>query len=189
AWLTPGHLSSAIPAFPFCRLSAGRLFRSAIRLNRHHVPLLHCMIVSPEQMRCHAAPRTPDLRHFCESLGIRSLAQTESNPRRLLDREIPRGKCVSMAETEQKIDVGGPWPDSMQRGERPMGFVGVHVSDCSEINISFGDRLADFSDRFDLWRGQPKPFELIGAGTSYGVVMKGIESSEQPGSDCGCTRG
>ena len=140
-------------------------------------------------MRCHASPRTPGLSHFCEGLGIRPLAQTEGDARRLLDREIARRKSIGMAEAEQKIYVGGPGPNSMQCRQRRVCLVGVHVSNRGEINAAFGDRFSDLPDRLDLWGGQAKPLEPIGASTSYGVVMKGIESGKQPGANCGSACG
>src|SRR5262249_47259350 len=134
-----GPSSSAIFPFSFRRLFAGRLFRSAIWLNRHHVPFLHCMIISPEQMGSHASLRPPGLGHFRQDLGIRPLAQTEGNPCRFLNREVARGKRIGMAETEQQINIGGPRADPMQRSECRMGLVRVHVPDCCEIDTAFGD--------------------------------------------------
>ena len=88
-------------------------------------------------MRRHAAPGPPGLGHFRERLGIGPLAQAEGDARGFLNREIAGRKRVGMAEAEQQIDVGGPRPDAMQRGERCMRLVGVHVADRREVDTAF----------------------------------------------------
>src|SRR5882672_11173387 len=81
-------------------------------LNRHHVALLHRVIISPEQMRRHAAPGPPGLRKFRERLGVRPLTQAESDAGGFLNRQIASRERIGMAEAEQQIDVGGPRPDT-----------------------------------------------------------------------------
>ena len=97
-------------------------------------------------MCSHASPRTPCLGHFRERLCVRTLSQAKGNASRLLDCEIAGRKCVRMAETEQKINVGGPRADAVKRGKGGMCFVGAHVADCREVNTSVGDGLSDFPD-------------------------------------------
>ena len=136
-------------------------------------------------MRRHAAPGTPDLRHFCQRLGVRPLAQAEGDTRRFLDRQIAGRKRIGVTEAEQQVNVGGPRPNSMQRGERRVCLIGVHVSDCGEIDAAFSHRFADLPDRFDLRGREAEPFEFVGASPSYRIVMKRIEGGEQPGANCG----
>ena len=90
-------------------------------------------------MRRHAAPRPPGLGDFCERLGVRPLAQPKRDARGLLHGEIAGGKRVGVAEAEQEINVGGPWADAVQRGERGVRRVGVHVADKGEIDVALGD--------------------------------------------------
>ena len=51
--------------------------------DRHHVALLHRVIIGPQQMRRHAAPRPPGLGHLGQRLGVRPLAQAEGDARRI----------------------------------------------------------------------------------------------------------
>ena len=83
-----------------------------------------------------------------------------------------------MTEAKKKIDVGSPWPDSMQSGKRCVGLVGIHVSDGCEVDATFGNRLANLADRLDLCCRQAEPFKLVGASPSDRVVIKGIERRE-----------
>ena len=101
-------------------------------------------------MRRHAAPGPPGLSHFGERLGVRPFAQAEGDARRFLDREIAGRKRIGVTEAEQQVNVGSPRPNSMQCGERCVGLIGIHVSDCGEIDTAFGHRFADLPDRFDL---------------------------------------
>ena len=111
-------------------------------------------------MRRHATPGPPGLGHFGECLGVRALAQAEGDARGFLHGEIARRKRIGVAETEQQIDVGGPWPDSMQCRQRRMGLIGIHVADSGEIDMAFCDRLADLPDRFDLGAERPSRLSL-----------------------------
>ena len=57
------------------------------------------------------------------------------NARRgLLQGEVAGGPGIRMTQTEQEIDVGGPWTDAMQCGERGMGFVSFHAGKRLEID-------------------------------------------------------
>src|SRR2546421_171404 len=73
-------------------------------------------IIVPEQMRRHSAPRAPRLGELDHLLGGRPPLEVESEPRRLLQGEVAGGPGVGVPETEQKIDVGGPWTDAVQCG-------------------------------------------------------------------------
>src|SRR4026208_527015 len=92
---------------------------------------------------------------------------------------------MRVPEAKEKIDSSGPWPDPMQGGERGVRLVGIHVAHGSKIDPAFGDRFADFADRFDLRGGQPKSPELVGASAAHGIVVKWIERGEESGADCG----
>jgi len=129
-------------------------------------------------MRSHASPRTPGLRHLCEGLGVRPFAETEGDARRLLDCEIAGRKRIGVAEAEQKINVGGPWSDSMQGGERCMGLIGLHGPDRGQIDTAPGDCFAELANRFDLWSRQTEPLEFVGTSQSHRVVVKWIESGK-----------
>ena len=139
-------------------------------------------------MRCHATPGPPGLSYFGECLGIRAFTQGEGDARKFLNREIARGKRIGVTEAEQQVDVGSPWADSMQCRERCMGLIGIHVTDCGEIDTAFGYRLADLPNRFDLGRGETQALELVDASPPNCVVMKWIEGGKQPGTNCGCAR-
>ena len=77
----------------------------------------------------------------------------------------------------------------MQRGQRRMAPIGVHIADSGEIDTAFGDRLADLPDRFDLWRRQAEPLEFVDARAPYRIVMKWIEGREQSRADRRGARG
>src|SRR5262245_53064690 len=94
-----------------------------------------------------------------------------------------------MTQAKQKIDVGGPRTDAMQGRERRVRFIGAHVADGGEINVSVGDRLSDFPDRLDLRSRKAKALELVGARAAHGVMVKWIEGREQTRADRGGTCG
>jgi hypothetical protein len=94
-----------------------------------------------------------------------------------------------MAEAEQQINIGGPRADAVQRGQRGVRQVGLHIADLGEIDLSFGDGLADLADRLDLGRREAEPLELAGARAAHRVVMKRIEGGKQPGADRTGARG
>src|SRR4029079_17883289 len=89
----------------------------------------------------------------------------------------------------QKINVGAPWSDSMQGGERCMGLIGLHGPDRGQIDTAPGDCFAELADRFDLWSRQTEPLEFVGTGQSHRVVVKWIESGDQPRALCRGARG
>src|SRR5262245_63519164 len=137
----------------------------------------------------YAAPRAPGFCHSGESLRIRTLAQAERDPRGLLNRQIAGRECIRVAEAKQKINVGGPRTDTVQGRKRRVCFIGAHVADGGEINISVGDRLSDFPDRLDLRSRKAKALELIGARAAHGVMVKWLEGREQACADRGGTCG
>ena len=136
-------------------------------------------------MRRHPAPGPPGLGELRQRLGVRPLAQAEGDARRFLHGEVAGRQGIGMAEAEQQINVGGPRPDAVQRGERGMRLVGLHGADARRDRCALGDGLADLLDRFDLRRRQAEPLELVGARAAHRVVMERIEGREQPGPDRG----
>ncbi|MBL4846834.1 MAG: serine/threonine protein kinase [Planctomycetes bacterium] len=46
---------------------------------------------------------------------------------------LPRRPCIAVTETEQQIDVGGPWPDAVQLRQGRMG--GVRVLFCEHFEV------------------------------------------------------
>lgn len=136
-------------------------------------------------MRRHAAPGPPGLRKFCQRLGVRPFAQAEGDAGGFLHREIAGRESIGVAQAKQQINIGGPGTHAMQRGERLMRRVGLHIADLGQVDAALGDRLADFLDRFDFGRGQAQPLELVAARRHHCVGMKRIESREQPVADGG----
>ena len=134
-------------------------------------------------MRRHAAPGPPGLGHLGERLGVRPLAQAEGDARRFLHCEVAGGKSIGVAETEQQINVGAPRSDAVQRDEGCVRGVCVHVADGVEIDLAFSEGLADFTNGFDLGRGEAKPLELFVARFPHRIVMKRIEGRKQPVAD------
>ena len=63
-----------------------------------------------------------------------------------LHGEVAGRKGVGVAEAEQEIDVGSPRPDAVQRGERRVRRVGIHVADRGQIDVAFRDGFADFAN-------------------------------------------
>ena len=68
-----------------------------------------------------------------------------------------------MAETEQQIDVGGPWTDAVQRGERGVRLIGSHGGKRIEIDRALVDRGGDCLDGPDLRLRQSDARKLGGA--------------------------
>jgi hypothetical protein len=134
-------------------------------------------------MGSHPAPRPPFFAELRHRLGIGPLLQPEGEARRLLQGEIAGRPGVGVAEAEQEINVGGPGPDAMQRGQSGVCLVGFHGGDGVEIDMASGDGLADFLDGLDLRPRQTEPGQLVGAGQSHRVVVERIERREQPPPD------
>src|SRR6185312_14070200 len=89
-----GPSRSAILSFPWLGLLRGllrgflaRLRGGLPRLKRDALAALDDVIVGPEQMRRHAPPRPPRFRDLRQRLGVRPLAQIESDAHRLLHGE------------------------------------------------------------------------------------------------------
>ena len=136
-------------------------------------------------MGCHAAPWPPGFGDFGERLRVRTFAQTEGEACGFLHGEVAGRKGIRVPEAKEKIDISSPWPDPMQGGERGVRLVGIHVAHGSKIDPAFGDRFADFADRFDLRGGESKAPELVGARAAHGIVVKWIERGEESGTDRG----
>ena len=66
---------------------------------------------------------------FASALASGRLRKPKRDARGFLHGEIAGRKGVGMAEAEQQIDVGGPRADAVQRGERGVRLVGLHVAD------------------------------------------------------------
>ena len=62
--------------------------------------------------------------------------RSKRDARRLLQGEVAGRPGVGMAEAEQQIDVGGPRPDAVQRDQRGMRLVGLHLRDGVEIDVA-----------------------------------------------------
>src|SRR5690349_2867439 len=90
-----------------------------------------------------------------------------------------------MPETKQEIDIGGPWPDSMQLDQFGMRQIGIHVADRIEIDLAARHRLADLLDRLDLVEGEAEPPQPIGPRQPHRVMMKRLEGGEQLVADGG----
>jgi hypothetical protein len=66
-----------------------------------------------------------------------------------------------MAETEQKIDVGRPRADSMQRRQNAVRFVCIEPGKRIEIQPLFRYLACDMLERLDLGRRQSETGELV----------------------------
>ena len=76
-------------------------------------------------------------------LGVGPRLQPEADLDRFLHGEVARGPGIAMAEAEQQIDVGGPWADAVQRGERMVRGVGVLLRQHVEIEPLGGEFARD----------------------------------------------
>jgi hypothetical protein len=116
--------------------------------------------------------------------------QAEGQPRRLLQGKITGRPRVRMAKTEQEINVGGPWTDAMQRYERCMRRIGVHVSQRVDIDLAFAQRFADCLERPDLGPRQSDARKLFGTGAPYRLGIERIECRGKASPDrcCACGR-
>ena len=140
-----GHRDSAICGFPFRRFLVGFLSASLslfcaagfcrFALNRHHVALLHRRDNRPTTDAPPRRATAARLRAILVSaLASGRLRKFERDARGFLHGEIAGRKGVGMAEAEQQIDIGGPRPDAVQRGEQRVRGVGIHVADGVEID-------------------------------------------------------
>ena len=66
---------------------------------------------------------------------------------------------------------------SVQCNERRVGRVGVHVTDCREVDAAFGNRLSNLADRFYLAPERPEPLEFFSAGLPHRIVMNGSKAA------------
>ena len=101
-----------------------------LRPGRHHqqaVALLARTIVGPQQPRRDRAPRPPGLGERAHFLGGRPGLQIQQQLGGFLQGEVAGRPGVRVSETGQKIDVGGPWADAVNGGERRVRLVGRHA--------------------------------------------------------------
>ena len=112
-------------------------------------------------MRRCAAQRTPGFGQRRHLLGARARLQAQSDFNRFLYGDIAGRPGIAMAEAEQEIDVGGPRPDAVQRGERIVRGVGILVRQHIEIEALGGEFARDILQGLDLCRRQPKPAETM----------------------------
>ena len=102
----------------------------------------------------------------------------------------PDGNASAWPRQNKQINIGGPRADAMQRGQRGVRDVGIHIADRVRDRCGPGRRPLPISlDRFDFRRGKAKPLELVGARTAHRVMMKRLEGGEQPVADCRGGRG
>src|SRR5438132_6069097 len=84
-------------------------------------------------MRRRAAIGAPGLGQRRHLLYSWPLLQSQPQLYRLLNGEIAGRPGVAMAEAEQQINVGGPWADAMQRGQRVVRSVDILVGEHVEV--------------------------------------------------------
>ena len=121
-------------------------------------------------------------------VGRASSASTQ--PRRFLQGEIAGGPGVGMAEAEQKIDVGGPGPDAVNRGQRRMRLVGRHLDEAGQIEVAALDRLCDRLERADLGRREAGAGKLgRRARAARRSWSNGSNAPLEPSPDRGCACG
>src|SRR6185437_12886276 len=156
----------------------GLRYRLGLRLvlpADHALALFQHAIIAPPQMRRRAAQRTPgfaERRHF---LRRRPRIQAKPDLDAFLDRDVTGRPGVAMAEAEQEIDVGGPWADAVQRGQRVMRRIRVLVGEHVKIQPPGGKLARDVFQGLDLGRRQPEPAEAVGARLAQAFGMERIE--------------
>src|SRR5207247_6440563 len=88
-----------------------------------------------------------------------------------------------MSKTKQKIDVGGPRADAVQRRQRVVRGVGVLVRQYVEIQSFRGQFAREILQGLDLRRRQTEPAQPVGAGAAQRVMVKRIERGADAGPD------
>src|SRR5262249_11784352 len=95
----------------------------------------------------HGPPRLRNRRHL---LGVGPRAQPEADTNRFLDGEIAGGPGVAVSQTEQEIDVGGPWTDAMQRCQRVMRGIGILLSQNVKVQSLLRESSGEVFQRLDF---------------------------------------
>ncbi len=88
-----------------------------------------------------------------------------------------------MAEAGQQVDVGGPWADAVNRGERHMRHVGGNIAQRREREIAARHGAGDFLERFYFRRRQAEPRQPGGARPQNGLGRERIERRGKPAPD------
>jgi len=102
---------------------------------------------------------------------------------RVFDARRPKALIFAREPGRPAVLVGAMY--SVQRGERGVRLVGIHVADTRQVDVAVADRLGDFANCLDLGRGQAEPLEPVAARAPDGVVMERLEGGKQPRADRG----
>src|SRR6185437_7604891 len=150
----------------------------------HALALFLHAIIAPPQMRGRAAQRPPRFAERRHLLWRRPRLEAEPDLDAFLYGDVAGRPGVAMAEAEQEIDVGGPRPDAVQRGQRVMRRIRVLVGEDVEIQPPGGEFARDVFQGLDLGRRQPEPAESLGARLTQALGMKRIERGREARPDC-----
>src|SRR5262249_61917131 len=88
-----------------------------------------------------------------------------------------------MAEAEQKIDVGGPGPDAMNRGQRGMSLVRRFLDQRGKIEFAAIDGFCDRLERANFRRGEAGARESGRTRVQHRRVVERIEGLVEPRPD------
>ncbi len=94
-----------------------------------------------------------------------------------------------MAEAGEKIDIGGPGADAMQRGQRGVGVVGGKVREAFEDKPLARDRTGDRFEGTDLGGGKAEPRQPRRSRAQQARGVERIECRGKPAPDRGGARG
>jgi hypothetical protein len=88
-----------------------------------------------------------------------------------------------VAEAGEKINVGGPWPDAVNGGERRMRGFGVNVAERRQRKIAADDGAGDFLERADFRPRQTDPRQPLLARADDRCRLERLERRRQPAPD------
>src|SRR5262245_27096915 len=134
----------------------------------------------------HGPPRLRNRRHL---FGVGPRAQPEANTNRFLNGEITCGPGVAVSQTEQEIDVGGPWADAVHRCQRVMRGIGILLGQHVKVQSLLRKSTGEIFQGLDFCSRKSKPAKAIGASATACMMVERIERARQTRPYRRCARG
>ena len=115
-------------------------------------------------------------------------AQPKSHANAFLQGEITCRPSIAVTQTEQQIDVGGPWSHAMQGGQQVVGFIRVSFAERIQVETLFNYLSRYKLECLDFGSREPEPSKFIRPRTQQSILVKWLEGRRHARPDCCCAR-
>ena len=106
------------------------------------------------------APGPPALGELGELPGRRTGLEPRRHLEGDLQRKVAGGETIGTAKTEHDVDVGGPWPDTADRGQGGVNLFLRHAVHSAKVQAAF-DGVRNGPKGPNLARGQSDGSQLF----------------------------